>query len=260
MKIRKFEGRDREQLLHLWHTVFGDNYLFVGDFLDNVILPGRGFVADVEGSIAAAAYIIDGITVDGEPHPYIYAVSTLPEYRGHGCGEAVSRACAELIESEGGKASLHPAEESLFNWYGKMGFKSAFGVYEGNVETSAEPIALTIISPSEYAERRKALLNGHRFADFDPRLLEWWETNWSGSFFSFNGGCMAVLRFNDLDLIIPELISTKNALGAIAALDTDNAYVRTPALDGFEHFGIKKDFVSVYNCGEESGYWGFAFD
>ena len=260
MIIRRFEDRDCPQLIALWQTVFGDSEAFVCDFLDYIVFPGRGFVAEIEGMIAAAAYIIDGINVSGTPHPYIYAVSTLPEFRGRGYGEAVSRACAELISAEGGKAALHPAEESLFAWYGKMGFYPAVSVYEGKITATENAIEITPLSPAAYAEKRRRLLCGTSFADFDTKLLDWWQKNWKAEFYGFNSGCMAVLRVNENDAFVPELIATEKAVSALSALGVKEICVRTPELEGFEHFGSKKDFISVFGAESPCGYWGFAFD
>ena len=50
----------------------------------------------------------------------LYAIATLPEYRGHGYGEAVTRAAAELAVQKGFPAVvLKPADDGLFDFYKK---------------------------------------------------------------------------------------------------------------------------------------------
>ena len=148
MSVRPFVPGDREQLIGLWQAVFGDDARVVGDFLDRIVRPGRGMVWDEAGQLTAVAYIIDGIRLDGRDCPYIYAVSTLPAFRGRGYGAAVSNACAALIESQGGIAALHPAEESLFGWYAQQGFQPLCTVREAVLTPNeTAPAALTPLSP-----------------------------------------------------------------------------------------------------------------
>jgi len=256
MKLRPYDSADRAALTSLWQTVFGDEPAFIEDFLTNLARPGRGYAAEIDGVLAAAAYIIDGIQIDGTPWPYIYAVSTLPEYRGLGCGAAVSRACAELICREGGVPCLHPAERTLFDWYGKMGFAPAMRARQAFVSSpETAPISLTPLSPAQYAAVRREILDGHAFADFDPALLDWWQRGWKGRFYGFDGGCLAVCgRF------VPELLARKNAGGALAAALESRSLVRTPALAGFAGFGDTHDCVAAIGAPATDGYFGFFFD
>lgn len=264
MITRQIRSSDREQLIALWQSVFGDSVDFIEDFLDNVMLPSRGFVAEVDGKIGSAAYIIDGISVSARPFPYIYAVSTLPEHRGLGMGEAVSLACARQIESEGGTAALHPAEDSLFNWYGKMGFAPSFSACESIIDISSEtPIALKQLTPVEYALERRRMLSGNIFADFEPRLLTWLQKMSGGKFYNFDGGCAFAYSFSGT-LNVAELLSTHNGRAAMATMsknaDSTRVFVRTPALDSLEQIGEICDFVATAHSDINSAYWGFAFD
>ncbi|MGE4353260.1 MAG: GNAT family N-acetyltransferase [Oscillospiraceae bacterium] len=265
MILRRFSTADYPGLIHLWHTVFGDDESFISHFLTHIIKPAQGFLVEEDGITAAAAYIIDGITVSGREFPYIYAVSTLPEYRGRGFGEAVSLACAELIASEGGIASLHPAEENLYAWYRKMGFLPSFAVRETSIAVpDKDGVSLTPLSAAQYGAARRRILFPHIFADFSEALLQWQlSLCGSGGYFAFDGGVLCAWKSNT-HLIVPELIATGNAIDAIAALahllDCSECTIRTPALDGYEGFGAKRDFIVSHSNHTPIGYWGFAFD
>ena len=99
--LRESAPQDTEQLRQLWCRVFGDPPELVDAFLS--LLPGMGCgcVAEREGRILGAAYLIDGFTLlqPGEAPlrcGYLYAVAVHPDARGHGIGAAVSRGAAEL--------------------------------------------------------------------------------------------------------------------------------------------------------------------
>ena len=81
MAVRPVRALERQGLLSLWETVFGDGAGFVNSFLDGTGVEIGGFAAVENGVTAAAAYTAGGISVGGVPYPYIYAVSTLPEFR-----------------------------------------------------------------------------------------------------------------------------------------------------------------------------------
>ena len=266
MIIRRFSEADYSGLQNLWHTVFGDDEKFISHFINDIIKPSRGFLAEDAGVIAAAAYIIDGITVLGRAYPYIYAVATLPKYRSRGLGKAVSIACAEQIESEGGVPSLHPAEKTLFSWYGKIGFKTSFTIRESMIKLpDVCDVALTPLSSKKYAEARRNILLGNVFADYSNELFQWMldMCGNNGGYFAFDGGLICARKSGHL-MVVPELLATHNSTSAIATLSRklvcSECSVRTPALEGFEGFGFASDFISSRSVNEPIGYWGIVFD
>ncbi len=255
MTIRSFRAGDTAGALRLWKTVFGDGDDFVLPFLGRA----RGFVADEGGVIAAAAYIVDGISLGGRAWPYIYAVATLPEFRGRGLGAAVSLACAEQIEREGGVAALRPAEPSLFDWYARLGFAPAVPAREAVVSPQAAPCRIRELTPAEYAAERRAVLGGTDFADFDPALFEWWSASFGGRFAAFDGGCAACIP-GDGRCFIPELLCIGDASPAVSALARGGeALVRTPDIPGFSGFGEPRAFIAARG-GFIGSWWGLVFD
>lgn len=261
MSVRPFSPDDREQLIGLWQTVFGDSREFITEFLDCVVRPGRGMVMEEADQIVAAAYIIDGIRFSERPTPYIYAVSTLPAYRGKGYGAVVTAACAAEIEAEGGIAALHPAESGLFDWYARQNFLPFCTVRETVMAPiGAESALLTRLSAEEYLRLRRFMLRQAPAANFEPQLLDWWARWSNGVFYGYDGGCLCICRSGDA-LFIPELLSRQNADAALSAVARNQkVLVRTPTLSGFEGFGPEKAFISARGTFPSPGYWGFAFE
>jgi GNAT superfamily N-acetyltransferase len=256
MTIRSFRAGDTAGALRLWKTVFGDDDNFILRFLGG---SARGFVADEGGVIAAAAYIVDGISLGGRAWPYIYAVATLPEFRGQGLGAAVSLACAEQIELEGGVAALRPAEPSLFDWYARLGFTPAISVREAVITPKAAPCRITPLSPSDYAAERRAVLDGTLYADFDPALFKWWSDSFGGRFAAFDGGCAAYVPGKER-CFVAELLSRADASSAVAALAGGcDSLVRTPDLPDFFGWGKASDFIAARG-GFKGSWWGLVFD
>ncbi|MBR4578116.1 MAG: hypothetical protein IKO22_00735 [Oscillospiraceae bacterium] len=159
-------------LRELWTAVFGDEGAFLDLFFSEIYRPGMARVMEAEGRIVSAAYALPF----GEAL-YIYAVGTLPAFRGRGCGRAVTLAAA------GGKpAYLCPASESLKRWYGEsMGAVPADWRQPCALPEDAEPLA-----PAEFLSLRERMLEGVPHAAYSPALLRLFALD--GSFYRSGGG------------------------------------------------------------------------
>lgn len=257
MSIRPFKPEDEPELVLLWQTAFGDSAVFINNFLHNIVRPGRGMVFDKDGRICSAAYLVDGITVRGERIPYIYATATLPEYRGRGFAAAVLRACAEFVKPT--RCIVSPANENLLKWYEKRNFIPSYSLYEAKLPTEYSDFKLKELNAKEYTTIRRELLCGTVYADFDTKLLEWWQEYWNGSFYSFDGGCVSIYPQND-GFMIPELLAHKNGRAVLGRLCGGlPVIVRTPPMKGFETFGERKFLLSAYPA-DADVFWSFIFD
>ena len=102
--LRGSAPQDTEQLRELWCRIFGDPPELVDSFLSHLPGMGCGCVAERDGRILGAAYLIHGFTLL-QPNKaplrcgYLYAVAVHPDARGLGLGAAVSRGSAELNSS-----------------------------------------------------------------------------------------------------------------------------------------------------------------
>ncbi len=174
--LRESAPQDTDQLRQLWCDVFGDPPELVDAFLS--LLPGMGCgcVAERDGRILGAAYLIDGFTLlqpgKAPQHcGYLYAVAVHPDARGHGIGAAVSRGAAELGRKRGAELICTlPAEESLYRWYGEilsLTHQSTRRVFTCDELPGARPL-----EASEYLLRREALLRDTPHAVPNASVME----------------------------------------------------------------------------------------
>jgi len=75
-------------------------------------------------SLLPATVVTDYVALQAH---YVYAVATLPEYRNRGIGAQLSVQADKRMKAEGDSlAVLAPASESLFNYYTRLGYTTAF--------------------------------------------------------------------------------------------------------------------------------------
>ncbi len=106
--------------------------------------------------IVSMLYLFDGkIFMQGKilPAKYIYAAATHPDYRGRGFMSRLLEQVIHEAERQDAVLILRPATESLFSYYGRLGFKTAFYNIEGKTFAEPEQMELT-----QYLERREELL------------------------------------------------------------------------------------------------------
>lgn len=160
--LRESVPQDAPQLERLWCDAFGDPPELVRSFLSLLPGMGRACVAERDGQILGAAYLVDGLTLlrpgCSPLHcGYLYAVAVDPAARGHGLGAAVSRGAAELGRQRGSELICTlPAEDSLYSWYGRiMGltYQSTRRIFFSDSLPESLPL-----SPSDYLARREAIL------------------------------------------------------------------------------------------------------
>ena len=95
---------------------------------------------------------------------YLYAAATLPQYRSRGIMGGMIRFAADFCRSAGFHSIvLVPAEESLFGYYGRSGFKTAFyGAYESfRVSEHTGPAAAVL--PVDIPEMERTIGRGYRY-------------------------------------------------------------------------------------------------
>jgi len=135
--IRLSRSSDKAALQHLWHLAFGDPPEATEAFFSRLYRPGDALVWDEGGTIASAIYLLDAGTIPGSPPlraSYSYALATLPEFRGRGLGTRMTKAAIARSTELGFDCNLIcPAEEGLFSYYTRLGYRNAFSIAEGTV-------------------------------------------------------------------------------------------------------------------------------
>ena len=179
--IRPYRPADRGQAAGLWNRVFGDPEEVVCAFLD-LFGTQSGFcmVADCSGTIAAAAYAMDGLTLclPGQPPAsgtYLYAVATDPEFRKRGLAAEICRALRDAAFARGIDCLFtHPAEMSLFPWYAeKIGAAPVLPCRTRTVTDPDAALPVSELSPAEYGRLRERLLADTPHVAFPDTFLAW---------------------------------------------------------------------------------------
>ena len=206
------------RLRALFTEAFGDEG-FTDLFFRTAFSPERCLVV-CDGEVLAALHWFD-CTLDGRKAAYLYGIATFETHRGRGIGSRLIRAAlAELKRRGYGPVLLVPAEESLFGYYERLGFRpvSTIRVFFIN---AGSPLPLRKLTQSEYAKMRRKLLPKHS-------LLQ-------------EGACLDLFAgYADLyatdrslcavtDHMVWELLGdASHGPGILAALDLPCATVRTP--------------------------------
>lgn len=141
--IRLAQSRDHQQLKSMWTRVFGDDSEAVEAYFSMRHRDDNMLVWSESGVIGGMLSMLPLTLMTGKeayPARYIYAVATEPEQRGRGIATALLERAGELITALGEAAAvLAPASDSLFGYYEKRGYHTAFSLNISDFEGSALP-------------------------------------------------------------------------------------------------------------------------
>ena len=121
-------------LIRLWNRVFGDDEDYIKLFFKEAYYDCECFGEIVADEVVSAFYLLkSSIKSGGKVYKgrYLYAAATLPECRGKGLmakliGEAIAYAEDENLDF----IALVPADDGLYDYYGRFGFKQAMYKYK----------------------------------------------------------------------------------------------------------------------------------
>lgn len=266
--IREYRGGDIPEMSALWQTVFGDGEELVNSFLELLPDMGTAAVAELNGTVAGAAYAVTGMELadaDGKAQAcgYIYAVAVAPEFRGNGLGRALTERCAELAHTRGAEVICTlPAEESLYAWYKTILGTECVLHRQHFEEKSADVVPTKKLSAAEYGRRREALLSGqchmrpsHTALKFQSRFCE----ELGGGLYACGGGiCSAYLEDGATvvkEFIAPDGTDAADIAASIGAeLGTEQALYYLPASDGEPYLAAEPGSIPA-DC-----VWNITFD
>ena len=172
---------DLGQLHTIWNTVFDikDAELF----FSNLYNPELTIVADLDSTIIAMGFLLPvGDLVTGNnndiPCAMIYGVATLPEYRGIGCGGAVSNELIKLANTNGYPAVvLCPANDGLFDFYSKKTSMLEWFYINEYILTfpfkESDYIKSEEITTEEYLLLRESLLKNIPHIMYDQQVFDY---------------------------------------------------------------------------------------
>lgn len=125
--------QDENDIINLWHICFGDEERDILFYLEHRMTEDNMLAIYEDGKLVSmASFLPTEYYLDGkyEPARYVYAVATLPEYRGRGYASEILKFAGEWY---GELLILAPAEKSLCEYYSKMGFVSVFSKEEWSI-------------------------------------------------------------------------------------------------------------------------------
>ena len=136
----------------LWQEAFGDSPKAVTYFFES--FPNCiSYVSDEGGEITSMVHALPQVLSPNTPAAYVYAVATLKSHRGKGlCRKLMAFAEADLQKRDFGCAVLTPGEQSLFDFYERLGYETAFTRKRTAFEGGRE------ISLADYLARREEIL------------------------------------------------------------------------------------------------------
>lgn len=141
----------------LWHQAFGDEDAFLDKFFTLGYAPERCRCIFENGQPVSVHYWFD-VTWEEKKLAYLYAVATDPAHQGQGLCRRLMNETHEHLQSLGYQGTvLVPGSESLFTFYGKMGYLPCSPVNKFSCEATTA-IPLQKIDPSEYARLRRNYL------------------------------------------------------------------------------------------------------
>lgn len=232
--IRYASDEDHPQLKALWQEVFGDPSKAVDAYFDLRHRDENMLVEIIESTVAGMLSMLPVALVSGRrsfPARYIYAVATAPAFRNQGVStRLLERAHPEIQKKGEAAAILVPATPSLFDFYGKRGYQTAFFLDILRLDASALPPfppdgRWTPCPPGEYARLRDAAFSKSRlYARWDEAAVAYAMQTFgedSGVLRLFAGkgeGCAAWERQEEVVLVRELALSGMDVLTAVSLL------------------------------------------
>ena len=179
--IRFATGDDRGKLKRLWGEIFGDSPEMVEAYFARRHRDENMLVEILGDEIAGMLSMLPlRLVSQGKSFParYIYAVATDTRYRNQGVSTRLLDYAHAFMQGRGEAAAiLVPASPSLFDFYGKRGYKTAFSMDTVRMEGTSLPLfprggCYMPCTPGEYASLRdKAFSSSRLYACWDENSV-----------------------------------------------------------------------------------------
>ena len=218
IEFRPPRPEEEARLRDLFTEAFGDAG-FTELFFRTGYAPERCLTA-FDGCILAALHWFD-CTLDGRKAAYIYGIAAFKHCRGRGTGSRLIQAALSHLAQQGySPIFLVPAEERLFGYYERFGFRTVSAIREETV-TAAGPIPIRKLDAAEYAGLRRFYLPEHSLLQEGPCLALLSEY---ADFYATEHAIAAVTE----GMVWELLGDAADAPGLVAALGLESATVRAP--------------------------------
>lgn len=146
------------ELQKLWQEAFGDSPETVEAFFATGFSEDRYNCILENGVPVSALYWFD-CYLGSNKIAYLYAVATAKTHQGKGLARKLMESTHTILKEKGyAGAVLVPGNERLFDFYKKMGYRTATTIGEFSCVAGDTPTHLTQIDAVRYAQLRKTYL------------------------------------------------------------------------------------------------------
>lgn len=181
--IRKAAKEDIPQLKNIWETCFDDTPLAIDIFFRQSFTFTDCYVYNNNNIPVAMLFIIPSNIIYkniSNSCGYFYACATLPQYRSKGIMQELIKYSIKVCSNKYKYFSLVPANESLFNYYKKLGFNEYFYINIASVNikniiinTDEDNISFFIPDAQQLNNIRKDYFNDNFcYVDWDLHHIE----------------------------------------------------------------------------------------
>ena len=253
MTIKKTELSDLTVLKALWKEAFRDTDDFIDLFFSLAFDKENSLAVYVNDELVASLYWFDGMVGDKKA-AYIYGVATKKVQRGKGYSTSLLKKCHELLQKKGYSAAiLVPADEGLFNFYGRLGYRACCPIDSREYASAEEKIVFQKIDANEYLTLRNRYLPQNTLI-FDNQRLQFLA---SITDFYKNDSFIFAKSNNPDALSIIEFFGDKKLISSvIGSLGFEKGVVRSYGKSRF--FAMYLPLTEDFEIAPE--YLGFAFD
>lgn len=264
-------SKDRADITEIWEQCFGDPKEYINLSLDANL--DKFIVYKIEGKAVSMLCVIPCMYGSARGG-YVYAVATLPKFRGKGYSRQLLAFTEAKMKQQGYDFScLVPATNPLFNFYSHQGYKTGFycsNHQETFHKNGSEPLNVEVqkIDVQEFISLKQILSNEDQIAWSREHLKFLYEEN------AFLGGevlkisangkqGIAVLTQDQDKVLVKELIISPSQIEKFAKLITQkykkDCFIRAQATNTSRlPFGMIKYFNSKYK--NFNGYISLVLD
>ena len=235
MNINRPEARHLPGLRQLWKEAFGDTEAYLDIFFSIGFSPDRCRCITDGDQVQAALYWFD-CTLEERKLAYLYAIATARSHRGRGfCQRLLENTHAHLASQGYAGALLVPAEPSLFDFYGRLGYRTIGTLQEHSRKAAGSPEPLRQLSPEEYALLRRQALPSAAVLQEGATLAF---LAAQGAFYAGEGLLLAALKTGSAAFLPEYLGDPRRIPGVLKALGAAEGTIRTPGGDAPFAMGI----------------------
>jgi len=171
-------GKDMmKDLIEIWKKSFGDADWYIDFFFKHRVKPENTLVYLVEGKPVSMLMLFPA-KLRGHEIFYVYGVATLPDYRRQGFSTSLLSYVNKNLPENVLGTFLRPATDSLFTYYKKQGYETAFYVKTLDLTISElneikTPIEFSKISPGDYKRLRDSSFKNGEYIEWDVDAVEY---------------------------------------------------------------------------------------